>query len=118
MDSILTSVKKMLGIGEEYSPFDPDIIMHINSALLILNQLGVGPETPYLITGEDETWKDFFGDATPIELVKSYIYLKVRLIFDPPTTGVLHEAMERQIKEFEWRLNVQAEGGVSIGDSG
>lgn len=117
MDSILTSVKKMLGIEPEYEHFDQDIIMHINSVLLILNQLGVGPSNPYLITGADETWNDFFVDSTPIELVKSYIYLKVRLIFDPPTTGVLHEAMERQVKEFEWRLNVQAEGGVSIGDS-
>lgn len=118
MDSILQSIKKMLGIEPEYEHFDSDIVMHINSVFLILNQLGVGPSTPYLITGADETWNDFFVENTPIELVKSYIYLKVRLIFDPPTTGVLHEAMERQVKEFEWRLNVQAEGGVSIGDSG
>lgn len=113
MESILQSVKKMLGIEPEYGHFDSDIIMHINSVLLILNQLGVGPSNPYLITGADETWNDFFVDNTPIELVKSYIYLKVRLIFDPPTTGVLHEAMERQVKEFEWRLNVQAEGVMS-----
>ena len=118
MDSILTSVKKMLGIEEVYDHFDPDIIMHINSVFMILNQLGVGPATPFMITGLDETWNDYFVDSTPIELVKSYMYLKVRLIFDPPTTGVLHEAMERQVKEFEWRLNVQAEGGVPIGDSG
>lgn len=118
MDSILTSVKKMLGIDPSYEYFDPDIIMHTNSVFLILNQIGVGPKTPFMITGSDETWNDFFLDDTPNELVKSYIYLKVRLIFDPPTTGVLHEAMERQIQEFEWRLNVQAEGGVSVGDSG
>lgn len=122
MDSILSSVKKMLGIDPSYEHFDPDLIMHINSVFLILNQLGVGPETSFStsfsITGDDETWNDFFLDSQVIELVKSYIYLKVRLIFDPPTTGVLHEAMERQVKEFEWRLMVQAEGGVSIGDSG
>lgn len=118
MESILTSVKKMLGITEEYEHFDNDLIMHINSVFMILNQIGVGPNKPYTITGSDETWNDFFLDTDPIELVKSYIYLKVRLIFDPPTTGVLHEAMERQITEFEWRLNVQAEGGMSIGDSG
>lgn len=118
MDSILLSVKKMLGISEEYDHFDSDLIMHINSVFLILNQLAVGPKTPFSITGEDETWNDFFSDSTPIDLVKSYTYLKVRLIFDPPTTGVLHEAMERQIQEFEWRLNTQAEGGVMVGDQG
>lgn len=116
MDSILTSVKKMLGIEADYEHFDTDLIMHINSVLLILNQLGVGPLTPFTITGTDETWSDFFSDVAVIELVKSYVYLKVRLIFDPPSTGVLHEAMERQIVEFEWRLNAQVEGGVSIGD--
>lgn len=118
MDSILTSVKKMLGIDSSYEHFDQDIIMHINSVFLILNQLGVGPKTPFVITGVDETWNDFFVDSSPLELVKSYMYLKVRLIFDPPTTGVLHEAMERQTQEFEWRLNVQAEGGILSGDSG
>lgn len=117
MDSILTSVKKMLGIEAEYKHFDNDLIMHINSVLLILNQIGVGPKTPFVITGEDETWVDFFADNTPIELVKSYVYLKTRLLFDPPTTGVLHEAMERQVTEFEWRLNIQVEGGASVGDS-
>lgn len=117
MDSILTSIKKMLGIREDYEHFDQDIIIHINSVFLVLNQLGVGPKEPYSITGPDETWADFFLDGSTINLVKSYVYLKVRLIFDPPTTGVLHEAMERQIQEFEWRLNVQAEGGMSIGDS-
>lgn len=117
MDSILESVKKMLGIESDYEHFDPDIVMHINSVFLILNQLGVGPEKPYAITSADETWNDFFLESDVINLVKSYMYLKVRLIFDPPTTGVLHEAMERQVQEFEWRLNVQAEGGVSIGSS-
>lgn len=117
MGSILDSVKKMLGMMPDYTCFDADVVMHINSVFLILNQLGVGPATPYSITGPTETWEDFFSDTPPIELVKSYMYLKVRLIFDPPTTGVLHEAMERQVQEFEWRLNVQAEGGVSIGDS-
>lgn len=118
MDSILLSVKKMLGISKEYDHFDSDLIMHINSVFLILNQLAVGPKTPFSITGEDETWNDFFSDSVTIDLVKSYTYLKVRLIFDPPTTGVLHEAMERQIQEFEWRLNTQVEGGVMIGDQG
>lgn len=119
MDSILNSVKKMLGIAEEYEHFDQDLIMHINSVFLILNQLAVGPPSPFSITGSDETWNDFFLlDNLEINLAKSYMYLKVRLMFDPPSTGVLHEAMERQIQEFEWRLNMQAEGGRFIGDSG
>lgn len=119
MDSILNSVKKMLGIAEEYEHFDQDLIMHINSVFLILNQLAVGPPSPFSIEGPNDTWDDFFMSNTePINLVKSYMYLKVRLIFDPPSTGVLHEAMERQIQEFEWRLNMQAEGGRFIGDSG
>lgn len=119
MDSILNSVKKMLGIAEAYDHFDQDLIMHINSVFVILNQLAVGPPFSFSITGAEDTWSDFFGEnAQEINLVKSYVYLKVRLIFDPPATGVLHEAMERQIQEFEWRLNMQAEGGMSIGDSG
>lgn len=111
-ESILNSIKKMLGLDASYTAFDTDIIIHINSVFMILNQLGVGPEEPFTIISEDEIWADFLDTNKYLELVKSYMYLKVRLIFDPPTTGVLHEAMERQVKEFEWRLNVQAEGGT------
>lgn len=113
MDSILTSIKKMLGIEQEYTQFDLDIILNINSVLMTLSQLGVGPETGFAIIGAEETWDDFLGDRTDLESVKSYIYLKVRLLFDPPTSSFVLEAMERQINEFEWRLNVQAEGGVT-----
>lgn len=109
MESILTSIKKLLGITEEYEYFDTDIIIHINSVFLILNQLGIGPDQPFHISGKKDTWFNFFSEVSTIELVKSYMYLKVRLLFDPPSTGVLHEAMERQIKEFEWRLAAQAE---------
>lgn len=110
MDSILTSVKKMLGIELDYEHFDPDILMAINSVFTILAQLGVGPEEGFVIVDDSATWNDFFGQGgKQIELVKSYIYLKTKLIFDPPTTGVLHEAMERQIQEFEWRLSIAAE---------
>lgn len=110
MDSILTSVKKMLGIEADYDHFDPDILMAINSVFTILAQIGVGPDDGFVIADDSATWDDFFGaDGKKIDLVKSYIYLKTKLIFDPPTTGVLHEAMERQIKEFEWRLNVAGE---------
>lgn len=113
MDSILISIKKLLGIEKDYEYFDMDIVMHINSVFMILCQLGIGPDDPFQISSDVETWDDFYAVAhqAPKNLVRSYMYLKVRLLFDPPTTGVLHEAMERQIKEFEWRLNAQAETG-------
>ena len=106
MDSILTSVKKMLGIPEDYEQFDMDIIMHINSVLMILTQLGVGPEEGFAIADKTDEWDDFIGDNVLLELVKSYVYLKVRLIFDPPQSSSVIEAMNRQISEFEWRINV------------
>lgn len=105
--SILGSVRKLMGgIAEEEGPFDQDLILHINSVFDIVNQLGVGPKEPFSIVDDTETWDDFFSDAKVINMVKSYMYLKVKLLFDGPTTGVLHEAMERQVQEFEWRLQV------------
>lgn len=112
MESILDSIKKLLGIESEYDAFDTDVIIHINSVFMVLNQLGVGPKDPFVIRGCDEQWSDFDPNIGLVEAVKSYMYLKIRLLFDPPNSGVLHEAMERQISEFEWRLNIQAEGGV------
>ena len=108
-DSILLSIRKLIGLGIDNNAFDVDLIIDINAAMMILYQLGVGPSRPYSITGESETWNDFFADDEQLSLVQTYIYLKTRLMFDPPTTGVLHQAMERQVQEFEWRLNVQAE---------
>lgn len=109
MDSILTSIKKLLGITEEYEHFDQDLIIHINSVFMILNQLGVGPAKTFSITDSSSIWSDFTSDNTEIESVKTYVYLKVRMIFDPPTSSAVIEAMNRQISEFEWRLNVAAE---------
>lgn len=109
MESILTSIKKMLGIGEEYAHFDADIIFHINSALMTLNQLGVGPADGFFVSTDEQTWEDYLGESKKLEAVKSYIYLRVKLLFDPPANGTLVEAMNTQIAEFEWRLNVQAE---------
>lgn len=108
MESILTSVKKLLGIDETYTHFDSDIIMHINSVLMILTQLGVGPEEGFMIEDDTSTWQDFIPEITAakLELVKSYIYLRVRLLFDPPLSGSVVESINRQIAEFEWRLNV------------
>lgn len=108
MDSILTSVKKKLGIQEDYTHFDEDIIMDINSTFLILNQLGVGPEEPFTIEDSSSEWSDFLPDGQ-IDLVRSYMYLRVRLLFDPPTSSFLLDSMNKQIQEFEWRMNVQAE---------
>lgn len=109
MDSILTSVKKQLGIIEEYEHFDADIIMHINSVLMILTQLGVGPESGFFIEDKTSIWDDFIPESTNLEAVKSYVGLKVRLLFDPPANSSIMEAMNRMISELEWRLNVQAE---------
>ena len=105
-ESILASIKKLLGIPEEYKQFDADIIMHINSAFSILTQLGVGPSNGFSISDEEKEWHDFIGDDGKIEMVKSYIHLKDKLLFDPPLSSAVIEAMNQMIKELEWRLNV------------
>lgn len=109
MDSILTSIKKMLGITEEYEHFDADLIMHINSVFMILNQLGVGPSAGFSIIDKTTEWSEFLSDATKLQLVKSYMHLKVKLLFDPPLGSAVIASMEKQIAEYEWRLNVAAE---------
>lgn len=110
MDSILTSIKKPLGIEEEYEQFDQEIILHINSALMTLTQLAVGPKEGFIIENKFPTWKDFIGNRKDLEAVKTYVYLKTRLVFDPPQMGYLIDAITKQITELEWRLNVQVEG--------
>ena len=109
MESILTSIKKLLGISEEYEHFDADLIMHINSVFMILTQLGVGPSEGFRITDESEIWTDFISEPARIDLVKSYMYLKVKLLFDPPSSSAVIESMNRMVNEFEWRLNVAAD---------
>ncbi len=106
MESILTSIKKLLGIAEEYEHFDADIIMHINSVFSILTQLGVGPSNGFSIEDKEAKWHDFIGEDNNIEMVKSYIHLKVKLLFDPPLSSAVMEAMNQMIMELEWRLNV------------
>ena len=106
MESILTSVKKLLGIPEEYTHFDPDIVMHINAVFMVLQQLGVGPSKGFYIEDDTSTWAEFLGDPTQLQMVKSYMYLKVRKIFDPPTSSAHMNAIDQSIAEFEWRLNV------------
>ena len=109
MESILISIKKMLGITKEYDHFDNDLIMHINSVFMILTQLGVGPSSGFIITGEYETWDSFLPEGKNLEAVKSYMYMKVRLLFDPPSSSIVMECMNRMISELEWRLKVEAE---------
>lgn len=105
MDSILTSVKKMLGIAEEYTHFDADLIMHINSVFMILTQLGVGPSEGFSIEDDIATWDEFIQGKKDINAVKSYVGLKVRLLFDPPTSSAQMENTNKLINELEWRLN-------------
>lgn len=109
MESILTSVKKMLGITEEYEHFDVDLIMHINSVFMILNQLGIGPSKGFSITDKFATWADFIQSGENLESVKTYMYMKVKLLFDPPMSSAVMESMKQMISELEWRLNVQSE---------
>lgn len=108
-DSILDTTKKMLAIEPDDTGFDLDIITHINSVFTTLQQLGIGPSDGYLIVGKDETWTEFMG-ADKFNAVKSYMFLKVRLLFDPPASGFVLTSMEKQATELEWRLTVLQEG--------
>lgn len=108
MESILNSVKQLLGVDETETHFDTDIIIHINSAFSILNQMGVGPETTFNIIDEKPIWSDFTNEDLDYSEVKTYVYLKVKMIFDPPSSSSVMDAYKRQIDELEWRLSVRA----------
>lgn len=107
--SILTSTKKILGLAEDYTVWDLDIITHINSAFSDLTQLGVGPPAGFMIEDETVQWTDFLGDDLQLNSVKTYIYLRVKLLFDPPATSFAISAMQDQIDRLEWRLNIHRE---------
>lgn len=109
MDSILTSIKQLLGPSAEDTHFDPDIIMHINTVLAILTQVGVGPKAGFAITDATATWTDFAGDDPRLSFVKTYVYLKVKLVFDPPLSSAVLQAMKESISELEWRQFVQTD---------
>lgn len=109
MSSILNDVKKVLNLPPSYTAFDLDVIMHINSTLSKLNQLGIGPEEGYMIEGETEEWSDFLGDDLRLNNVKQYVYLSVRLVFDPPATSFHLTAIQEEIKELGYRINVTRE---------
>lgn len=115
-NSILLTVKKMLGIAEEYHAFDIDLIININSVFLTLNQLGVGPPD-FQITGEDEDWADFVDPSTMPGL-QTYVYLKTRLLFDPPTNSFLVDNMQKQIAEFEFRFTIRADENRATAEDG
>ena len=114
MESILDSVKKLLGISDEYTQFDNDIIMHINTVFLNLTQLGVGPAEGFYIEDSSASWTDFVNldEDIPMNAVKTYVYLKVKLLFDPPLSSAVIESTNRMISELEWRLNVSAESDI------
>lgn len=107
--SILSSVKKILGLDDDYDVFDLDIVLHINSVFADLQQIGIGPVDGFQITGDAETWDAYLGTEMNLNAVKSYVYLRVRLLFDPPGTSYHINAMQEQITKMEWRLNVQRE---------
>lgn len=113
MESILTSIKKLLGIAEDYKHFDTDLIIHINSVFMILAQLGVGPSESFSISDEYTVWSDFIPEGQKLEAVKSYMYLKVKLLFDPPLSSAVIESMNKLIAEYEWRLNVAVDPAES-----
>lgn len=109
MESILTSIKKLLGIAEDYTHFDNDIIMHINSVFLILTQLGVGPPEGFVIQDATALWTDFVADDKNLEIIKSYTYLKVKIMFDPPLSSAVLDSTNQLIKEYEWRIQVASD---------
>lgn len=110
-ESILDSIKKMLGVDAECISFDQEIIMFINSAFSTLYQVGYTEAHDFVIEGRDEKWMDLGSDNNLLQLVKTYIYSKVRMLFDPPSTSFVLESLNNQIKELEWRIYVQSEGG-------
>lgn len=109
MDSILNTIKKMLGLDSSYTAFDNDLIIFINGVFMTLNQIGIGPTGGFFIEGSNAVWSDFLGETSTLEAVKTYIFLKVKLMFDPPTTSAVLDSMYRQAEEQESRLKIQAE---------
>lgn len=108
MSSILESVKKALGINEDQNEFDPELIMHINTILATLTQIGVGSEDGFAITGKENEWSEFIPDEPKWSQVKTYVYTKVRLIFDPPQSSAAIDAMKKVADELEWRIYTEA----------
>ena len=108
MDSILDSIKKLLGIQPEYRAFDEDLIIHINTVFAILNQIGIGPQEGFFIVDETTNWDEYMSDINQAS-VRTYVYLKVRLLFDPPGSGILVDSINRMLSELEWRLYLEGD---------
>ena len=108
-DSILVTIKKMLGLDDEYTPFDTDVMIHINAAFMTLTQMGVGPKEGFEVSDYDQTWSDFLVNKVMLGAVKTWVYLQVKMAFDPPTNSFVMDAMKTQSEQILWRLNVQAE---------
>lgn len=108
-DSILLTIKEMLGLSTDYPAFNTDVIRNVNGSLFTLMQLGVGPNTGFRITGTGETWEDFIGDRKDLDGVINYVYIKARIVFDPPTSAAVLQALKEEAKEYEYRLNTQVE---------
>lgn len=115
MDSILTSIKKLLGIAEEYEHFDEDLVLQINAVFMTLKQLGIGPSEGFEIQNDSTTWNQYIDvekepdKLTLLSAVKTYIHLKVKMVFDPPLNGSVAESIKQRISELEWRLNHEVE---------
>jgi len=113
MVSILDSIKELHGINSADTSFDPALIMHINGALMVMTQLGVGPLGGFSITSKDDTWAQFLGNRTDLDLVKSDVYCRVRLVFDPPMNAFVVTAIEKQIIEYDWRIEAWHDPNMS-----
>lgn len=106
-ESIFNSIKTLLGPDASYEVFDQDILIHVNTAIAVLTQLGVGPSSGFMVTGPDETWSDFLGDDDKtLNMAKTYVYMKTKIAFDPPINSSVLSAYQDACKEYEWRLNV------------
>lgn len=104
MESILTSVKKICGMSESFEAYDDDVILHINTIFMTLRQMGIGPTTGFSISDDSAEWRDFIENIETLEAVKTYVSLKVKLIFDPPQSSTVMQAYKDTIAECEWRL--------------
>ena len=108
-DSILVSIKKMLGLDNDYTPFDADVLIHINAAFMTLCQMGIGPKEGFAVTDDSQTWNDFLTNKVMLGGVKTWVYLQVKMLFDPPANSFVMDAYKTQAEQILWRLNVQAE---------
>lgn len=112
MESILTSIKKLVGVNEDCTDFDTDIVMHINTVFSGLKQMGAGPKEGFIIKDKYAVWSDYIPKTNKnLEMIKTYVYLKVRLLFDPPTISSLLESLQKLVEEYEWRISVEVDTG-------